>query len=214
LEKNDLEELAKFAVEHDLIVISDEIYDDITYDGKHQSIAALNGMEERTIVINGFSKCYAMTGWRIGYAAGPQEIIQAMLKVQVYNSTCPVSFTQFAAIEALRGPQDFFVNMREEYRRRRDRMYELLLGIPGMSLVKPKGAIFVFPSVKYLQMKSRQVAERLITKGKVAVVPGNSFGAGGEGYIRITYSALIPRLEEGVRRIQNALATAQAQTNG
>lgn len=210
LTRKDLEELADYAVENDLIVVSDEVYDDLQYEGDHVSIAGLHGMEERTIVINSFSKCYAMTGWRIGYAAGPEGILKEMLKVQVYNSTCPVSFAQKAAIEALTGPQHFYKEMRFEYDARRRRTCELIGTVDGLTLVEPRGGIFVFPSIRSLGLTSRQVAERLVDKAKVAVVPGDSFGSGGEGYLRITYSAPIPKLEEAVSRIKAALATIKA----
>lgn len=204
--KKDLECIAQIAEENDLIVISDEVYEKIIYDGsKHISIASLPGMRERTVVINALSKTYAMTGWRIGYAVAPAEIIGHMAKLVLYMSTCANSIGQRAAITALKGPQNFLVEMVNEYKRRRDFVVKRLNEIQGISCKLPKGAFYAFPNIKELNISSLECAHYLLERAKVSVVPGSGFGKHGEGYLRISYSTSLQHLEEAMNRIEKAL---------
>ncbi len=202
--RRELEELADFAVEHDLMVISDEVYEFIVYDGyKHTSIASLNGMFERTVTINGFSKTFAMTGWRIGYVAAPSWVIDRMLKIQMYTVTCPVTFIQYAVAKALRDPRSWEAveEMRREYERRRDFVWKRLNEI-GLPVSKPHGAFYIFPSIKNTGLASMEFSKRLLEEARVAVVPGHAFGEAGEGYVRISYAVSIEKLEEAMNRIE------------
>lgn len=205
LTRNELEEIADFAIEHDLIIISDEVYEKLIYEGEHFSIASLNGLKDRVITINGFSKTYAMTGWRIGYAVAKEEIINEMLKHQMYDVTCPPSFIQKAAIEALKGPQDFVESMKKEYNRRRELVYKRLNEIDGISVVKPKGAFYIFPNIKSFKMSSEKVSEYLLKEARVMSLPGNIFGKCGEGYLRLSYAIAYEKLKIALDRILEAL---------
>jgi aminotransferase len=199
LSKKDLEEIANVATEHDLIVISDEIYDKLTYEGEHTRFSSLNGMEERTILLNGFSKAYAMTGWRIGYAAGNKEIIEAMMKIHQYIMLCAPITGQMAAIEALRcdGETDRMVS---EYNRRRRLMVAGLREL-GLSCFEPKGAFYTFPSIADTGLTSEEFAERLLMEEKVVVIPGSVFGDCGEGYIRCAYAVSQYEIKEALERM-------------
>ena len=205
LTRRNLEEIAGFAVEHDLIVISDEVYEKIVYEEPHFSIASLEGMKERTITVNAFSKTYAMTGWRLGYVAAPQPIIREMVKLQMYTAVCASSFSQKAAVEALKGPQDSVEKMRREYARRRELVYRRLSEMPKLSVLKPKGAFYIFPNIKATGMTSEEFSGYLLREARVATVPGRAFGKYGEGYIRISYAASYEKLEEAMDRIHEAL---------
>ena len=205
LTRRNLEEIAGFAVEHDLIVISDEVYEKIVYEEPHFSIASLEGMKERTITVNAFSKTYAMTGWRLGYVAAPQPIIREMVKLQMYTAVCASSFSQKAAVEALKGPQDSVEKMRREYARRRELVYRRLSEMPKLSVLKPKGAFYIFPNIKATGMTSEEFSGYLLREARVATVPGRAFGRYGEGYIRISYAASYEKLEEAMDRIHEAL---------
>jgi aminotransferase len=205
LTRRNLEELADFAVKHDLIVISDEVYEKIVYEEPHCSIASLNGMRERTITVNAFSKTYAMTGWRLGYLAAPEQIVGEIVKLQMYTAVCATSFAQRAAVEALRGPQNFVEEMRKEYARRRELVYSRINGMPKISAIKPKGAFYIFPNIKATGMTSEEFSSYLIQEARVATVPGRAFGQYGEGYIRISYAASYEKLEEAMDRISEAL---------
>jgi len=205
LTRRNLEEIAGFAVEHDLIVISDEVYEKIVYEEPHFSIASLEGMKERTITVNAFSKTYAMTGWRLGYVAAPQPIIREMVKLQMYTAVCASSFSQKAAVEALKGPQDSVEKMRREYARRRELVYRRLSEMPKLSVLKPKGAFYIFPNIKATGMTSEEFSGYLLREARVATVPGRAFGRDGEGYIRISYAASYEKLEEAMDRIHEAL---------
>ena len=199
LSKKDLEEIADVATEHDLIVISDEIYDKLTYEGEHTCFSSLNGMEERTILLNGFSKAYAMTGWRIGYAAGNNAIIEAMMKIHQYIMLCAPITAQMAAIEALRC-DDETDRMVNEYNRRR-RLMVAGLGELGLSCFEPKGAFYTFPSIEDTGLTSEEFAERLLMEEKVVVIPGSVFGDCGEGYIRCSYAVSQYELKEALERM-------------
>jgi len=207
--KEELEALVEVALRHDLWIISDEVYEHIVYDGfKHVSVASLAPeVKERTIVVNALSKTYSMIGWRMGYAAGPKEVIAAMGKVQSQSTSNPTSFAQKGAVAALRGPQGEVAKMREEYQRRRDLIWQLLTSIEGVSCFKPLGAFYVFPSFKaYLGGKvkdSTELGAYLLEEAQVAVVPGVEFGK--EGYLRLSFPVSPELIEEGVRRIAEAV---------
>ncbi len=201
LKKKELEEIADIVVEHGLTVISDEIYDRLTYDGRHTCFSALNGMKDHTIYLNGFSKAYAMTGWRVGYACGNPEIIEAMMKIHQYSMLCAPITGQMAAIEALKNGEKQVRKMREEYNQRRKLIVKRLNDI-GLTCFEPKGAFYAFPSVKSTRLTSEEFSERLIKEEKVAVVPGNVFGDSGEGFIRCAYAASLEDIEESMARME------------
>ncbi len=196
----ELDEIARIAVEHDLLVISDEIYGEMTYGGQHRSIAALPGMQERTLLLHGFSKAYAMTGWRIGYACGPREIVAEMMKIHQYTIMCAPIMGQLAALEALRRGAAERDRMIAEYDRRRRLM---LTGFRQMGLpcFEPRGAFYIFPSVAPTGLSDEEFALRLLEEEKVAVVPGSAFGASGAGHVRCSYAASTENLTEALKRI-------------
>jgi len=212
--KKELEAIAEIVEKKKLFVLSDEIYENIIYnDNKFVSFASLGEeIKKRTIVVNGFSKSYAMTGWRIGYAAGPDEFIKAMNKIQSHSTSNASSISQAAALEALNGPQDYIPMMRKEFEQRRNFIHEKMSSIKGITCFKPKGAFYLFPNVKSYFGKSTSsvkiensidLATYLLYEEKVATVPGSSFGS--EGYLRISYSTSMENLKEGARRIREAL---------
>ena len=207
LTRKDLEEIADFAVEHDLIVLSDEVYEHFVYDGvKNHSIASLDGMFKRTITINGFSKTFAMTGWRLGFVAAPSWIIEKMTRFQMYNATCPVTFVQYAAAKALEDERSWKAveEMRKEYDRRRNLVWKRLNEM-GLPTVKPKGAFYIFPRIKDTGLTDKEFSEMMLKEAKVAVVPGSAFGKAGEGYIRISYATAYEKLEEAMDRMEKVL---------
>ncbi len=199
--KKELEEIADFAIEFDLVVISDEIYAELTYSGKHISIASLNGMEDRTVILNGFSKAFAMTGLRIGYAIAPPDIAEAMLKIHQYCMLCAPITSQIGALEALRGCEEELDRIRAEYMRRRNFFIKRLKSI--FEVNKPDGAFYAFPKIEGYGLSSEEFAERLLLEKSVAVVPGNAFGDCGEGYIRCAYAVSMEKLKEAVDRIED-----------
>lgn len=202
-----LEALAKLATQHDLIVLSDEIYEKLVYGGaEHISIASLPGMKERTITLNGFSKCYSMTGWRLGYAAAPREFIQAMVRVHHYINTCASSFVQEAGITALEKAEPDVQEMVKEYARRRDYMVQALNDIPGVHCKTPGGAFYVFANIKSFGLSSNEMADYLLEQAGIATVAGSAFGTQGEGYIRLSYACSYERIVEGMARMKDALA--------
>ena len=204
--ENELRQIAEIIEERDLFVLSDEIYSELSYQGDHVSIASLPGMAERTIVINGFSKSYAMTGWRLGYAAGPEEIIKQMLKVHQYVIMCAPTTSQYAAVEALRYGDEDVARMRESYDERR-RFLVKELNDMGIPCFEPMGAFYVFPNISRFGMTSEEFATRLLHQEKVAVVPGSAFGGCGEGYLRISYAYSIDNLKLALGKIQNFIDT-------
>ena len=206
LSRKNLEEIAKVCIEKDLFVISDEIYAELTYGDKHVSIAEMPGMAERTIVINGFSKAFAMTGWRLGYAAGPEEIISQMTKIHQFAIMCAPTTSQYAAVEALRNGDDDVVHMTEAYNQRRRYLLHELRRI-GMDCFEARGAFYVFPSIKKYGMTSEEFATRLLEEQKVAVVPGSAFGSSGEGYIRISYAYSLESLKKALERVESFVRT-------
>jgi aminotransferase len=193
--------VAKLAAEHDLIVISDEIYDRLVYGVKHVCFPTLPGMRARTVLLGGFSKDYAMTGWRIGYAAGPAELISAMLRIHQYMIMCVSTTAQFAALEALKSGEDYVREMQAEYDRRRQIMVSGLNQI-GLPTFEPRGAFYAFPKISGTGMDSQTFAENLLNEERVAVVPGSAFGEGGEGFIRCCYATATSQIEEALERIE------------
>lgn len=201
MEYDELAEIAKVIVEKDIFVISDEIYSELTYGRHHVSIAELPGMKERTIVINGFSKSYAMTGWRLGYAVGPQVIIEQMVKIHQFAIMCAPTTSQYAAIEALRNGDPDVEMMRDAYDSRRRFLISAFREM-GLECFEPFGAFYVFPSIKNLGMTSEEFATRLLQEEKVAVVPGTAFGDCGEGFLRISYAYSIENLKIALERMK------------
>ncbi len=205
--KEELKEIARVVKRHNLIVLSDEIYDELTYDFEHTPLSSLAGMKERVIYLNGFSKAYAMTGFRIGYACGPSQIIAAMTKIHQYTMLCAPITGQIAAMEALRGGFKSIAEMKREYLRRRRFVVEALNAI-GLPCHNPAGAFYVFPSIKSTGQRSLDFARDLLQKKKVALVPGVAFGKSGEGYVRISYASNYENLKEAVVRLAGYLGKA------
>lgn len=208
ISRQELEEIAQVVLKHDLIVISDEIYDKLTYVGTHTCFSSLPGMKERTILLNGLSKAYAMTGWRIGYAAGHPEIIAAMTKIHQYAIMCAPVTAQMGALEAIKNGQQEMRKMIESYDRRRRLVLKGFSEI-GLDCFEPKGAFYAFPSITKTGLSSEEFAERLLREAKVAVVPGDVFGANGEGHIRCSYAASVENITEAIERIGKFLKTIE-----
>lgn len=202
MEKEDLEKIAKIAVEKDILVMSDEIYSALTYKGKHISIASLPGMKERTILINGFSKAYAMTGWRLGYACAPKDIIKQMTKIHQFAIMCAPTTSQYAAVEALKNGDDDVKMMCQAYNQRRRYLLNEFRQM-GLDCFEPYGAFYVFPCIKEFGMTSEEFATRFLKEEKVAVVPGTAFGSCGEGFIRISYAYSLDNLKLAIGRLKN-----------
>ncbi|MCR5417768.1 MAG: aminotransferase class I/II-fold pyridoxal phosphate-dependent enzyme [Lachnospiraceae bacterium] len=200
MEKSDLEAIAPIIEKHDLFVISDEIYSELTYGREHVSIASLPGMKERTILINGFSKAYAMTGWRLGYACGPARILEQMTKIHQFAIMCAPTTSQYAAVEALKNGDPDVAEMREAYNQRRRYLMHSFKEM-GLPCFEPFGAFYVFPSIKHLGMTSEEFATELLKEEQVAVVPGTAFGACGEGFLRISYAYSLENLKIAMERI-------------
>ena len=200
MEYDDLKEIVDFVIEHDLYVISDEIYSELTYTDNHVSIASFPGMKERTIVINGFSKSYAMTGWRLGYACGPKIIIEQILKIHQFVIMCAPTTSQYAAVEALRHGDEDVEKMRTAYNQRRNFLMNAFKEM-GLKCFEPFGAFYVFPCIKEFGMTSDEFATKLLMEEKVAVVPGTAFGTCGEGYLRISYAYSIDDLKKALERL-------------
>lgn len=209
--KKELRPIADLAADRDLWVLSDEIYDCLVYEGEHTSILSFPNMPERTIYINGFSKAYSMTGWRLGYAVASAELITEMTKIQEATTSSATSFVQAAAVTALRGPQDFTMRMREEYRKRRDFIVKELNLIKGISCVKPGGAFYVFPSIKKLGMNSLEFCEMLLREGGVAAVPGSGFGPYGEWHVRFSYATSMENIREAIARVKKVVADIRSR---
>jgi aminotransferase len=201
MEKEDLEKIAEIVRKHDLFVLSDEIYSELTYLENHVSIASLPGMKERTIVINGFSKSHAMTGWRLGYACGPEIIIRQMLKIHQYAIMCAPTTSQYAAVAALREGDKDVVEMRDEYNGRRRYLLHRFREM-GLDCFEPFGAFYVFPCIKEFGMTSEEFATELLNAQKLAVVPGTAFGDCGEGYLRISYAYSLDNLRTAMDRLE------------
>lgn len=201
MEREDLEAVAKVVEEKDLFVISDEIYAELTYKKKHMTIASLPGMRERTILINGFSKAYAMTGWRIGYACAPALILKQMLKIHQYAIMCAPTTSQYAAVEAVKNGDADIEEMKRSYDERRRYLLKEFRSL-GMDCFEPYGAFYMFPSIKRFHMTSEEFATRLLREEKIAIVPGTAFGDCGEGYLRVSYAYSLEDLKRAIRRIR------------
>lgn len=201
MEKSDLEAIAEVVKKHDLYVLTDEIYAELTYKDRHYSIASLPGMKERTIYINGFSKAFAMTGWRLGYVCAPQEILAEMLKIHQFAIMCAPTTSQYAAIEAVTNCEEEVQKMREEYDGRRRYLLDRLKKM-GIKCFEPFGAFYIFPSIKEFNMTSDEFATKLLESQKVAVVPGTAFGDCGEGFVRISYAYSLENLKKAMDRIE------------
>jgi aminotransferase len=192
--------MVNFAIEHDLFIVSDEIYDRLTYEGKHICIASLPGAKERTILLNGFSKAYAMTGWRLGYACAPEHVLAAMVKIHAYTIMCAPITAQKAGIEALTSGEHAVLDMVGQYNRRR-RLIVAGLNDIGLECHLPNGAFYAFPSIKITGLTSEEFAEKLLFEEQVAVVPGTAFGTGGEGHVRCSYATGLDKIELALQRI-------------
>jgi aminotransferase len=212
MEKSDLEKIAEVIKKHDIFVLSDEIYSELTYLEKHVTIASLPGMWERTIVINGFSKSHAMTGWRLGYACAPDVILHQMLKIHQFAIMCAPTTSQYAAVEALRNGDDDVAMMRESYNQRRRFLVHTFREM-GLDCFEPFGAFYIFPSIKSLGMTSDEFAEELLKKEKVAVVPGTAFGDSGEGFLRISYAYSLEELKEATDRMARFVSWVRKEKN-
>lgn len=209
--REQLEAIAEVVKKHDLIVVSDEIYSELTYGIDHTCFASIPGMWERTVTINGFSKTYAMTGWRLGYIAAPEGMAKQMLKVHQYNVTCAATMGQYAAVEALRNGDDDIKIMLAEYDRRRRYLLYSLRDM-GFECFEPKGAFYVFPSIEKTGLTSEEFATRLLHEAKVAVVPGSAFGENGQGCVRMAYATSMENLQEAVRRIKTFMDKLKKDT--
>ena len=208
--REELEPIAEVVKEHDLYVISDEIYGELTYKGGHTSIASLPGMKERTLVINGFSKGFAMTGGRLGYACGPEVILEQMLKIHQFAILCAPTTSQYAAVEALKNGDDDVAEMREQYNHRRRYLLHAFAEM-GLPCFEPYGAFYVFPCIKEFGMTSDEFATRFLQEEKVAVVPGTAFGDSGEGYIRISYAYSLENLKVAIGRLSHFVKKLKAE---
>ena len=204
--KEDLEDIVQVAKEYNLIVISDEIYAELTYGRKHVSIASFPDMKDRTVLVNGFSKAYAMTGWRMGYVCGNEEIIKAMTKVHQYEIMCAPTVSQFAAVEALRNGDSAIEEMRDEYDRRRRLIVDGFNNL-GLTCFEPQGAFYIFPSIRSTGMKSEEFCEKLLMNKKLALVPGTAFGESGEGFLRVSYAYSVKQITEALERLSDFMNT-------
>ena len=210
MEREDLEKIAEIVMEKDLFVLSDEIYSELSYKGDHVTIASIPGMKERTILINGFSKAYAMTGWRLGYACGPREIIEQMTKIHQFAIMCAPTTSQYAAVEAMRNGDADVATMREAYDQRRRYLVNAFKEM-GLECFEPYGAFYIFPCIKEFGMTSEEFAERFLKEEKVAVVPGTAFGDSGEGFLRISYAYSLQNLKAALERLDRFVKKLRAE---
>lgn len=210
MEKKDLEAIAEIIEKHDIFVVSDEIYSELSYNEEHVSIACIPGMKERTILINGFSKAFAMTGWRLGYACGPKEIIEQMTKIHQFAIMCAPTTSQYAAVEALKNGDEDVAMMREAYNQRRRYLMHAFKEM-GLPCFEPFGAFYVFPCIKEFGMTSEEFAEKLLNTEKVAVVPGTAFGDCGEGFLRISYAYSLEDLKVAIERLKRFVEKLRAE---
>ena len=206
--REDLERLSELAREHDIIVLSDEIYSKFLYEGEHHSVSTFPDMRERTIILDGFSKSYAMTGWRIGYGVMPLELVEPISRLATNSVSCTASFTQMAALEALSGPQDDSYAMVAEFKRRRDIIVEGLNRIKGIRCRVPKGAFYVFPNIEDTGMSSQQFADDLLNKAGVACLTGEAFGEYGDGFVRFSFANSTENIEKALDRIERFVKSA------
>jgi aspartate/methionine/tyrosine aminotransferase len=201
----DLEVVAEVAIKYDCWVLSDEIYSRIIYEGEHRSIASLPGMQERTIILDGYSKTYAMTGWRLGYGAMPSDLAAWVTKLMVNSNSCSAAFTQMAGMAALTGDQTSVMDMVAEFKRRRDAIVEGLNALPGITCLKPKGAFYVFPNVSALGRSEKEIADALLDEAGVAALAGTSFGEYGKGYLRFSYANSLENIKKALERMKEWL---------
>ena len=213
MEQKDLEAIAEVILKHDIFVMSDEIYAELTYKEKHVSIASLPGMQERTILINGFSKAYAMTGWRLGYACGPREIMEQMTKIHQFAIMCAPTTSQYAAVDALKNGDEDIAMMRKAYNQRRRFLMNAFREM-GLECFEPYGAFYVFPCIKEFGMTSDEFAARFLEEEKVAAVPGTAFGDCGEGYLRISYAYSLEKLKEAIGRLEHFINKLRTEGQG
>ena len=206
LEKSDLEAIAELAIKHDFYVLTDEVYSRILYEGVHESIISLPGMKERTILIEGHSKTYAMTGWRLGYGISPKPMAEKITQLMINSNSCTCSFTQIAGIEALKGPQDFVLQMVTEFRQRRDLIVEGLNSIDGIGCITPLGAFYVLANVTQLPLSCEALEDYLLEEAGVAVLSGSGFGKSGDGYIRLSYANSLENISEALTRMDAAIS--------
>ena len=210
MERADLEKIAEIVMEKDIFVLSDEIYSELSYKGDHVTIASIPGMKERTILINGFSKAYAMTGWRLGYACGPREIIEQVTKIHQFAIMCAPTTSQYAAVEAMRNGDADVATMREAYDQRRRYLVNAFKEM-GLECFEPYGAFYIFPCIKEFGMTSEEFAERFLKEEKVAVVPGTAFGDSGEGFLRISYAYSLQNLKAALARLERFVKKLRAE---
>jgi aspartate/methionine/tyrosine aminotransferase len=206
LQLEDLEAIATLARQHDFYILSDEIYSRILYEGEHHSIISFPGMKERTILLDGHSKTYAMTGWRLGYGVAPQAIVEQVARLSINSTSCTCSFTQVAGIEALKGPQDAVTQMVAQFKKRRDAIVDGLNSIEGITCRQPAGAFYVFPNVKQLPISSDDLADYLMESAGVALLSGTAFGKFGDGYLRISYANSLENILQAIERIRVAVS--------
>jgi aspartate/methionine/tyrosine aminotransferase len=212
LSTRDLEQISELAMRHDFSVLTDEVYGQITYDGHHASIMTVPGMLDRTIYSDGLSKAYAMCGWRLGFAVAPLPLAQKMETLMINSSSCAAAFTQMAAIEALSPRSDASVQaMVAEFKRRRDIVVDRLNALPGVHCHKPMGAFYVFPNITQTGQNERDLADRMLVEGGVALLAGSTFGEAGKGYLRLSYANAIDQIEEGVKRMKGVLEKTAAR---
>jgi len=211
--KSELEKIRDLVVDHDLIVLSDEVYSRLVYGAEHVSIASLPGMRERTILVDGFSKAYAMTGWRVGYVAAPAHILEAMLKIHQYAIMCAPTMSQAAAVQAIRHGEEDVLAMVASYGERRALLVDGLNAV-GLTCYQPGGAFYAFPNVTVTGLSSEEFAEKLLFEERVAVVPGSAFGAAGEGYVRCTYCTATEKIEEAILRVGRFVERYSQQVDG
>ena len=206
LAKSDLEAIADLAIKRNFYVLTDEVYSRILYEGVHDSLISLPGMKERTILLEGHSKTYAMTGWRLGYGIAPTELADKITQLTINSNSCTATFTQFAGIEALKGPQDFVHEMVAEFRKRRDAIVDGLNAIEGVSCIKPLGAFYVFPNVTQLPLSCQDLSDYLLEDAGVAVLPGTAFGKYGDSYLRLSYANSLENIQEALARMDSAIS--------
>ncbi len=205
LTESDLKAVAKVAQEKDIYILSDEVYMNIIYEGAHHSIASIPGMPERTIILDGFSKTYAMTGWRLGYGAMPKDLAEKIIQLQINSNSCTATFSQYAGIEAVRGPQDKVHKMVAEFKKRRDVIVDGLNAIHEISCLRPHGAFYVFPNIKQLGLDGKNFADLLLEKFGVAVLSGTAFGKYGQGYLRLSYANSVDNIQKALDKIEQAV---------
>ncbi len=213
LQKEELEVIAELANQHDFYVLSDEIYSRILYEGNHESIMRFPGMKGRTILLDGHSKTYSMTGWRLGYGVVPKPLVEKIVRLMINSNSCTCSFTQMAGIEALKGPQDFVDEMVAEFKRRRDAVVDGLNAIAGITCLKPAGAFYAFPNVKQIPLSCEALADYLLQEAGVALLAGTAFGKFGDGYLRISYANSLKNIQEALERIQVAVSKLNGESS-